>query len=219
MAWKTFVAVGDSLIAGTGDVIDGIEHVSWSERVAHAIAPLHREFTFTNLARPGLKAAEIRAEQLAAALALKPDLVSISVGGNDMYDPNWDYDAVYEEIDAMFKAFHAIGATVLTFAYTNLAEVLPKPTPGIITYFTPHVMRLNSITRAMSEKYNNVALFDAWQQPEDLAADGWSTDYVHLNSLGQIRMARMMAATLSQYSRIEIFGESLRLPEKMLVTN
>jgi hypothetical protein len=40
---------------------------------------------------------------------------------------------------------------------------------------------------------------------------------VHPNSLGQIRMARMMAATLSQYSRIEIFGESLRLPDGVLV--
>ena len=134
-----------------------------------------------------------------------------------MYDPNWDDDAVYQEIDAIFAAFHQIGATVLTFAYTNLEAVLPKPTPPVITYFSPHVIRLNNITRAMAEKYDNVALFDAWEQPEELAADGWSSDFVHPNSLGQIRMARMMAATLSQYSRIEIFGESLRLPDGVLV--
>ena len=216
MSWKTFVGVGDSLIAGKGDNVEGIEKVSWSERLARAIAPLHEDFTFTNLAKPGLTTEEIQFTQLQAALALKPDLVSFSAGGNDIRDPNWDYDVVYKRIDEMIGSFHEIGATIMTFTYANLKEILPKPTPPIIEYFSPHVERLNSITADVSRKYN-VALFDGWNNPNQMSAENWSADFIHANALGQIQMARNLAAALSRHSRIEIFGESLRLPEMSLI--
>ena len=64
----------------------------------------------------------MRAEQLDAALALEPDLVSLLAGLNDMLRKTVDLDAVVGEIDAMVEKLRDAGADVLLFT-------LPDPLP------------------------------------------------------------------------------------------
>jgi lysophospholipase L1-like esterase len=88
MSWQHFVALGDSLTAGVGDSVTGIEPRGWADRFAEALRPAH----YTNLAQRGATTNDILATQVEAALALNPDIVSVLAGGNDMRLPDWNPD-------------------------------------------------------------------------------------------------------------------------------
>jgi len=50
-----------------------------------------------------------------AALALRPDLISISAGGNDIIRPGTDPDEVANRLDAGIERLRNDGATVVMF--------------------------------------------------------------------------------------------------------
>lgn len=63
--WRRLVALGDGTTEGYGmDPVDGVEQVPWATRVAYALADARPELEFHNLGRRGLRAGEIREQQL-----------------------------------------------------------------------------------------------------------------------------------------------------------
>src|ERR671911_3051928 len=82
--WSRLVAIGDSFTEGIGDpepsLPDG--HRGWADRVAEVLARQVDDFAYANLAVRGRLIAQIVGEQIEPALALKPDLVTFSAGGN-----------------------------------------------------------------------------------------------------------------------------------------
>ncbi len=52
--------------------------------------------------------------QLDPALAMRPDLVTVMVGMNDLVRPGFDVDAVMADLDAVYAAFVEAGATILS---------------------------------------------------------------------------------------------------------
>lgn len=115
--WSRYVAMGDSFTEGIGDPEPTSPggHRGWADRLAEELSKGHQDFAYANLAIRGRLLQQILDEQLAPALALNPDLISISAGGNDLIRPGSDPDALAESLDAAVGKMAASGATVLLF--------------------------------------------------------------------------------------------------------
>ena len=89
-----FVALGDSFTEGVGDDDptrpNGVR--GWADRMAERLAAADAGFGYANLAIRGKKLRQIMAEQVDAAVELKPTLVSIYAGANDILRPRIDID-------------------------------------------------------------------------------------------------------------------------------
>src|SRR5437899_208455 len=99
--WTRYVALGDSFTEGIGDPEPNSPggHRGWADRVAEELSRGHRDFAYANLAIRGRLLQQILDEQLGPCMDLKPDLVSISAGGNDLIRPGGDPDALAEKLD------------------------------------------------------------------------------------------------------------------------
>ena len=88
----------------------------WADRLAQRVADaLEGQLDYADLAVRGLRAGEVRATQLEPALAMRPDLLSVFAGVNDVISTRCDFAAVQDDLEAMFAAARETGATVLTF--------------------------------------------------------------------------------------------------------
>ena len=109
--WRRLAVLGDSIAEGVREPLDGYRDLSWIDRIA---APLRAEapgLAVLNLGRRNLLAAEVRASQLDAALAFRPDLAIVSAGGNDSLRHSFDTGAVERELDAIVGPLRRAGAT------------------------------------------------------------------------------------------------------------
>ena len=84
------MALGDSSTEGLDDPKEGGGFRGWSERLASHIAAEQGPLEYANLAVRGKDTAEVRLEQLGAALALEPDFATLFVGTNDVTAPSFD---------------------------------------------------------------------------------------------------------------------------------
>jgi lysophospholipase L1-like esterase len=82
--WHHYVAIGDSFTEGVGDSVEGFAKLGVADRLAAALRQANPDLRYTNLAQRGLLVNEIREQQLEAALALQPNLVSVVAGANDI---------------------------------------------------------------------------------------------------------------------------------------
>src|SRR5690554_4147902 len=94
--WTRYVAIGDSFTEGIGDPEPTAEGGmrGWADRVAEVLAHQSEDFAYANLAVRGKLLRGIRDDQAELALALNPDLISVSAGGNDILRPGTDPDEV-----------------------------------------------------------------------------------------------------------------------------
>jgi len=115
--WSRYVAIGDSFTEGVGDPDptrpNGLR--GWADRVAEVRDDRAGAsgFGYANLAIRGRKLHAIIAEQLDAAVALEPDLVTVYAGANDILRPRVDLDALAADYDEALGLLSATGARVL----------------------------------------------------------------------------------------------------------
>jgi acyl-CoA thioesterase I len=76
-----YVVLGDSTATGEGASYDRGIAISTARELA---AARHRRVTMTNLAVAGARFGDVRRDQLAAAARIRPDLVLVAVGANDV---------------------------------------------------------------------------------------------------------------------------------------
>ena len=100
MTWSRYVAIGDSFTEGMSDPDPQHEDRfrGWADLLAAQLAvqanAAGAPFAYANLAVRGRKLDDVVGAQLQAALDLKPDLVSVVGGGNDILRPTVDLDAI-----------------------------------------------------------------------------------------------------------------------------
>src|SRR3978361_707214 len=94
--WSRYVAIGDSFTEGIGDPEPGSPggFRGWADRVAEVLSAQNPDFAYANLAVRGKLVQQILADQVEPALALAPDLITISAGGNNIIRPGSDPDWV-----------------------------------------------------------------------------------------------------------------------------
>lgn len=190
--WRRFVALGDSFTEGIGDPIPGTadDHRGWADRVAEVLGSKVDDFAYANLAIRGRLISQIVDAQIEPALALKPDLITFSAGGNDVIRPGSDPDAVSQLFEDAVVRLSESGATVVVFTAidTNFTSVFRGIRGKVAIY--------NENIRGIAEKYGCIVA-DQWALKEIQDMRFFDDDRLHLNALGHHEVARMVLRTLN----------------------
>ncbi|PZE84304.1 SGNH/GDSL hydrolase family protein [Curtobacterium sp. MCBD17_032] len=187
-----YVAIGDSFTEGIGDPdpasVGG--HRGWADRVAETLADgTDADFTYANLAVRGRLLRQIVDGQVEAALALGPDLVTVSAGGNDVIRPGSDPDELAERYDRMVERLRRDGATVVLFT---------GPDVGM----TPVLGMVRGKTAVYNEHLHAIALkhgalvADLWALRVLRDPRMWAPDRLHHSPLGHATVAAAVLDTL-----------------------
>lgn len=193
--WERFVAMGDSFTEGLhdGDPGDDDRYVGWADRLAAALAvrneALGRPFGYANLAIRGRLIDGILEEQLEPALALTPDLVSLSAGGNDVLRPRVSLPAVMDRLEDAARRIRETGADVVlvTAPDVSWSPLVNRVHPRMVEY-TANLWAVGQRTGAfVVDIYTLRSLHDARM---------WGPDRIHFSSEGHTRIAAQALWTL-----------------------
>ncbi|MBA4862060.1 SGNH/GDSL hydrolase family protein [Streptomyces sp. PSKA54] len=189
-----FAALGDSLTEGVGDrVKDGWR--GWAALLADGLGPDGAPVEFRNFAVSGAQTLDVLERQTPAALALRPDIVSVLVGVNDTLRCTFDIHAVATRLDQVYAAFAAQKAVVLTACLPDPGAMLGLP--GVLAHPLARRQRaVNAVVHALSERYGAVHLHAAegdWITDRAM----WSADRLHPGERGHRVLATRFHAALA----------------------
>ena len=201
--FERYVAMGDSFTEGVGDVRPDGGLRGWADLVALGLAAAsaaRREpgrpnaptspgdaesapFSYANLAIRGKLLGPIVDGQLDAALALRPDLLSVCGGGNDVMRPRVQMSEVVGHMHRVVDRAEAQGVHVLVLVGANPTRHLPL---GSLIG-----RRGDRFTQACRDAFvrPGITFVDNWADPELAELRFWSEDRIHLNSRGHARVA------------------------------
>jgi lysophospholipase L1-like esterase len=196
--WSRYVALGDSFTEGIGDPEPESPggHRGWADRVAEVLSEGSDDFAYANLAVRGKLMRQIASEQVEPALALHPDLVSISAGGNDMIRPGSDPDVTAARFEHALRDLRRDGATVLMFTGVDVGF-----SPAL-RGFRGKIAIYNENLRALAVKYDCIVA-DMWALRDVQDPRMWASDRLHMNALGHHTVARMALAALNVPNSLE----------------
>ena len=196
MAWSTYVALGDSLTAGRGDEGRDGRPIGWAQRLADILSVrTTQRCSLINLAVDGAGVHEVLSKQLPAVAARKPDLVSVTVGINDIRHRDFDELSFKADLGQLLEALAATQATLLTCTLPDLTVIMSLSQE--LHEVVRERMRLASdIIREQAESYGAVCL-DAWSLPGVTNPDLYGPDRLHLNSRGHQFLAAACADKLA----------------------
>lgn len=186
--FSSYAAIGDSFTEGMGDDLPDGTVRGWADFVAiglshAAIASGGGPIGYANFAIRGRKLSPLLAEQLAPAIALKPALLSLNGGGNDIMRPKvLISDVAAQLVQAARRATDA-GIHVLLLSGANPANHLPMG--------STMQRRGDELAAAVTAllPLENVTFVDNWNDAELGKIEYWSNDKLHLNTLGHARVA------------------------------
>ncbi|MFD9950369.1 SGNH/GDSL hydrolase family protein [Nonomuraea sp. NPDC059023] len=188
--YQRYVALGDSMTEGVGDD-DGLGgHRGVADRLAEHLARHNPDLLYANLAVRGRLAAQVRDEQVPAALALRPDLVTVVAGMNDLIRPGFSAAATAGVLEDMFAALTASGARVVTVTYPDLGKLSP-----LIRRLAPRVLDFNDRVRRAAARHG-VTVLDAHAFAFVTDRRMWSSDRIHASPEGHTRFAAGFAHVL-----------------------
>ena len=147
------------------------------------------DFAYANLAVRGKLIRQIFDDQVDAAIALRPDLITISAGGNDVIRPGTDPDEIGDLFDDIVTRLAATGATIVVFTGVDVGfSPVFKAIRGKVAIYNENV-------RKAAEKHGCLVA-DQWALVELQDQRLWSPDRLHLNPLGHHTVARMVLQVL-----------------------
>lgn len=177
-SYQRYVAIGDSWTEGLGDPDEsrpnGVR--GWADRVAEVLAAEREDFRYANLAIRGRTVEEILDEQLAPALAMHPDLLTIQGAGNDLLHLRVDIDALVGSIDAAVAKANDAGARVVLFTHGT-------PAAGPFRTLRGRVAIFNELIREVVDT-RQAALVDNWRLREAADPRYWDADRIHPSPFG-----------------------------------
>jgi lysophospholipase L1-like esterase len=178
----SFVAIGDSFTEGLNDAAPGGGFRGWADRLAGQLAAEYPGLRYANLAVRGKLLRQIVAEQVPAAAAMAPGLISIAGGGNDILRPGADPDVLAELFDSAVARLRATGAQVLMFTgFDPVAVPVLRLLRGRIGTYNMHL-------RGIADAHD-CYLVDLWSMRFLRSASAWSQDRLHLTAQSHQRVA------------------------------
>lgn len=185
--WSRYVALGDSLTEGLCDPGPDGALRGWADRLALLLAArggLH----YANLAIRSKRVSDVCGPQLSRALELRPDLVSILIGANDLVKPRADVPALAAAVEDAVVQLRAIGAQVLL-----VTPFLPgRRAAGV---FTGRFARFAGALSGVAARTGSI-LIDSDLYPSLGERPNWGEDLVHLSSRGHRFLAYRAADVL-----------------------
>jgi lysophospholipase L1-like esterase len=198
---STYVALGDSFTAGDGCP----EGERWADRLAATLRGANPGLAYRNLAVDGASSARVL-EQLPAALALRPDLVTVICGANDVLltsRPDIEgYERRFSEILGRLRegAPEAAIMTATAPESWHFLDLRPRTRARLVRA----LCELNAATRSVAARHRvpclNVAGHPGLAERENFGRDG-----LHPSRLGHERAAEEIA--LSLHAHFGIAGE------------
>ncbi|MBD8868195.1 SGNH/GDSL hydrolase family protein [Nocardioides donggukensis] len=191
MGFHRYVALGDSFTEGVGDPDphrpNGLR--GWADRVAEALAVHQPDLGYANLAVRGRKLGQILDQQLEPALAMRPDLVTVYAGANDIMRPQVDLDALVAAYDAGLGRIAATGARLLVWtAFDPGGSAIYRALRGRFALY-------NELVRESADRHG-ATVVDFWRMRDYRDWRYWDTDRMHMSTLGHQRMAVHVLDTL-----------------------
>ncbi|MBP3037072.1 SGNH/GDSL hydrolase family protein [Arthrobacter sp. zg-ZUI100] len=196
--WHRYVALGDSFTEGIGDPSPESPggHRGWADRVAEELARDRDDFAYANLAIRGRLLNQILEEQLQPAIELRPDLVTICAGGNDVIRPGGDPDRLAEKMDGAVARLAESGATVVLFTGPDLG------TTPVLGSVRGRVAIYNENLRTIAARHD-IVMADMWALRELSNREMWAPDRLHFSPLGHHTIAAMVLETLGVEHTLE----------------
>lgn len=194
---KRMVCLGDSFTEGMVDVRRADGHFTgWADRVALALAR-HAERTgggpleYANLAVRGKLLDQVVAEQLEAALGMRPDLVTFHAGPNDVLRPGTDFEDLMDRYEAAVATLAGEVDRVVLFTSLTRAGGSGWMADRLESRFA----RFNGRVREVAARHRCLLVDD---EGVTALADRrfWGMDRLHLNEHGHARVAANVLATL-----------------------
>jgi lysophospholipase L1-like esterase len=179
-----FVAIGDSFTEGYGDDDPGSPNGvrGWADRTAEQLSVGNADFGYANLAIRGKLLDQVLAEQVDAALALEPDVVSFYAGGNDLMRPKVDIDALAVKYEKAMARFVEAGARVVMFTGVDGgSDPVFKRMRGRTAIFNEHIRPIAAC--------HDAVLVDMWPMHQLKDRRMWAADRLHLNDVGHNEVA------------------------------
>ena len=181
------VALGDSTVEGLMDHGPDGAYVGWADRFARILAAQHPDLTYANLAVRGQTTHEVRATQLEAALAMRPDVALVVAGVNDLLRPRFDGAGLRDNLLTMHRRLNEAGVRVLSFTMPDMSRVAP------LTWFLrSRLLFFDEVVREAAATYGSTIVDFA---PVPVAGHPalWDDDRLHVNSEGHRRIAAALA--------------------------
>ncbi len=190
-----YVALGDSFTEGVGDIDsnrpNGVR--GWADRVAEQFMLADPEALYANLAIRGRLAQGIVDEQIEPAIELKPNLVSLYGGGNDILRPGTDIDAIVGKLDTAFAELTAEGIACFTFTGMDVRDF------NAFKSTRPKTAIYNELLREVADDHG-VTIVDFWRMRDMADQRYFASDRLHMNTRGHTKMAKRVLDTLSAES-------------------
>ena len=195
-SWSAYVALGDSLTAGRGDVGPDGRPVGWARRLATLLTGRTGvNCSLTNLAADGATVGRVLADQLPQLDHLSPDLVSATVGMNDIRGAEFSPGDFAADVGRLLDALAQTGATVLTCTLPDIADVVPLPAEHV-AIARRRLSEASDIIREQAAT-NGAICLDTWAMKEVTARpELFTADRLHPNATGHGMLAAVFADLL-----------------------
>jgi lysophospholipase L1-like esterase len=196
---STYVALGDSFTAGR----ESGDGERWADQLAAGLRAVNPDLVYSNLAIDGASSSDVL-EQLPAALALAPDLVTVICGANDVLLTSRPDVAGYEKRFAEILERLRDGspaAAILTATAPeswHFMELRPRTKARLVKALSD----LNAATRSVAAGHRvpclNVAGHPGLTDRANFSADG-----LHPSALGHRRATEEIALSLQAHFGIQ----------------
>jgi lysophospholipase L1-like esterase len=191
MRYRRFVAIGDSYTEGLDDPYpDGASYRGWADLVATRLAEDEPGLSYANLGVRGRRLDQIIDEQIPTVTRLRPDLVALFGGGNDVLSSGFDAQVVGRRVRIALRALTDAAPTVVVFTLSDLSGRVP-----MVRRLRPRMQSLNESIRQAADDYGAL-LVDLW--PDEAVRDlrYFGPDRLHLGEHGHRRLAAHLLTKL-----------------------
>jgi len=193
--WSNYVALGDSLTAGRDDHGPGGVRIGWARRLAGILSTRTAvPCALTNLAADGASVAAVLERQLPSVARIGPDLVSVTVGMNDIRDPAFSEERFAADLGRLLDGLAATGATMLTCTLPDISAIMSLPA-DLVEVARQRIRRASEIIREQAGRRGAVCL-DVWAMAGAADPELFGPDRIHPNASGHQLMADAFADLL-----------------------
>jgi lysophospholipase L1-like esterase len=206
------VALGDSITLGIGDGLTPGIGAGWAAHVAHAIGAS----AFTNLAANGTRARTIGTSQVPTGLMQRPDLVLLTVGGNDVLRGDFSPSEITENVSDVIARLSRPGRQIVMISLDRIAafDVLGQ---RVSTVMARRIGQANGAL-GMAVAGTEVHWINGAEVFARLGPSAWHIDRIHPSPAGHRALAEAalvrLAGTYTQVAAIEPPGASPSLASR-----
>lgn len=215
--FRSYVALGDSLTEGLGDFDFEVtrEGSGWADRVAQLLALRARaeneSFAFANFALRGSATVSILTAQLEDALKLKPDLVTIMAGANDLSARKSELDGIRALFRGAITRLHEQGSHVILLTPINTRHL------KLFTPYVPRAKRMADLVREIAAEFD-VPVLNVFGISTLQHLQFWARDMVHFSGLGHIEVANRLAHLLGLDEELRFEKPQVLAPSRGLIS-